>query len=136
MSVWAKFAKISSCENIYLYSTLPCFKSLVSLQFVTAWFVICRISLLPKPYKKTKITKRAETNHWETKNLKQHCLYKGTHLDSSDRLRGSHIKHSYTPRTLRTCCSQSELMILKIHESSVRASLLYNCTPNTLQARA
>ena len=38
---------------------------------------------------------------------------------------------SYTSRTLRACCSQSELTILKIRESSVRALFLYNCTPNT-----
>ena len=34
--------------------------------------------------------------------------------------------------TLRACCSQSELRILKIRE---RALFLYNFTPNTLRAR-
>ena len=43
--------------------------------------------------------------------------------------------YSYTPRTLRTCCSQSELKIFKIHERNVRALLLYNFTPNTLRTR-
>ena len=38
--------------------------------------------------------------------------------------------HSYTPRTLRACCSQSKFRILKIRESSARALFLYNCTPN------
>ena len=41
------------------------------------------------------------------------------------------ITHSYTPRTLRPSCSQSELMILKICKSSAHALFLYNCTPNT-----
>ena len=36
---------------------------------------------------------------------------------------------SYSPRTLRACCSQSEMTILKIRESSARALFLYNCTP-------
>ena len=40
------------------------------------------------------------------------------------------ILASYTPRTLRACCSQSKLRILKICESSARALFLYNCTPN------
>ena len=39
-------------------------------------------------------------------------------------------KDSYTPRTLRACCSQSKFRILKIRESSARALFLYNCTPN------
>ena len=39
-------------------------------------------------------------------------------------------KNSYTPRTLRACCSQSKFRILKIRESSARALFLYNCTPN------
>ena len=43
--------------------------------------------------------------------------------------------NSYTPRTLRACCSQSKFRILKIRESSARALFLYNCTPNTLRAR-
>ena len=38
--------------------------------------------------------------------------------------------HSYTPHTLRACCSQSKFRILKIRESSARALFLYNCTPN------
>ena len=38
--------------------------------------------------------------------------------------------HSYTPRTLRPCCSQSKFRILKIRESSARTLFLYNCTPN------
>ena len=38
--------------------------------------------------------------------------------------------HSYTPRTLSTCCSQSEFRKLKIRESRARALSLYNCTPN------
>ena len=38
--------------------------------------------------------------------------------------------NSYTPRTLRACCSQSKFRILEIHESSARALFLYNCTPN------
>ena len=38
--------------------------------------------------------------------------------------------NSYTPRTLRACCSQSKFRILKIRESSARALFLYNCTPN------
>ena len=38
--------------------------------------------------------------------------------------------YSYTPRTLRACCSQSKFRILKIRESSARALFLYNCTPN------
>ena len=42
------------------------------------------------------------------------------------------LGHSYTPRTLLACCSQSELMILKIPESSARALFLYNCTPNKI----
>ena len=37
---------------------------------------------------------------------------------------------SYTPRTLRACCSQSKFMILKLRESSAPALFLYNCTPN------
>ena len=37
---------------------------------------------------------------------------------------------SYTPRTLRACCSQSNFRILKICESSAHALFLYNCTPN------
>ena len=37
---------------------------------------------------------------------------------------------SYTPGTLRACCSQSKFRILKIHESSAGALFLYNCTPN------
>ena len=40
------------------------------------------------------------------------------------------IIYSYTPRTLRACCSQSKFRILKIRESSARALFLYNCTPN------
>ena len=40
---------------------------------------------------------------------------------------------SYTPRTLRTYCSQSESTILKIHESSARALFLYNCTANSFR---
>ena len=47
-------------------------------------------------------------------------------------------KHSlfvylYTPRTLRACCSQSELMILKICESSARALFLYNFPPGNFE---
>ena len=38
--------------------------------------------------------------------------------------------HSYTPRTLRACRSQSKFRILKIRESSAPALFLYNCTPN------
>ena len=38
--------------------------------------------------------------------------------------------YSYTPRTLRACCSRSKFRILKIRESSARALFLYNCTPN------
>ena len=38
--------------------------------------------------------------------------------------------HTYTPRTLRVCCSQSKFRILKICKSSARALFLYNCTPN------
>ena len=38
--------------------------------------------------------------------------------------------HSYTPRTLRACCSQSKFRILKLCDSSARALFLYNCTPN------
>ena len=34
--------------------------------------------------------------------------------------------NSYTPRTLRACCSQSKFRILKIRESSARALFLYN----------
>ena len=45
------------------------------------------------------------------------------------------IEYSYILRTLRACCSQSELRILKIHESNTRALFLYNCTLNTLHAR-
>ena len=41
--------------------------------------------------------------------------------------------NSHTPHTLRACCSQSKLTILKICESSVRALFLYSCTPNTLR---
>ena len=44
--------------------------------------------------------------------------------------------HSYTLRRLRTCCSQFELMILKIHESSAWALFLCNFTPNNLGASA
>ena len=40
------------------------------------------------------------------------------------------ISNSYTPRTLRACCSQSKFRILKIRESSMRALFLYNCTLN------
>ena len=36
--------------------------------------------------------------------------------------------HSYTPCTLRACCSQSEFRLLKISQSSKRALFLYNCT--------
>ena len=43
------------------------------------------------------------------------------------------IDYSYNPCTLRTCCSQSELTILKICKSSACALFLYNCTPNTLR---
>ena len=39
-------------------------------------------------------------------------------------------QYSYTPRTLRACCSQSKFRILEISESSARALFLYNCTPN------
>ena len=42
----------------------------------------------------------------------------------------SHIDTSYTPRTLRACCSQTKFRILKIRESSARVLFLYNCTPN------
>ena len=54
-----------------------------------------------------------------------HGLKSPTHL-------GNHLinMHSYTPRTLRACCSQSKFRILKIRESSARALFLYNCTPN------
>ena len=38
--------------------------------------------------------------------------------------------HSYTMRTLRACCSQSKLRMLKIRESSARALFLY--TPKHL----
>ena len=41
-------------------------------------------------------------------------------------LPNAYIKDSYTPRTLRTCCRQSEFRILKIRESSARA--FYFCT--------
>ena len=40
------------------------------------------------------------------------------------------ITYSYTPRTLRACCSQSKFRILKIRESSARAIFLYNWSPN------
>ena len=40
----------------------------------------------------------------------------------------SFIEISYSSRTLRACCSQSELKILKICESRARALFLYNCT--------
>ena len=40
------------------------------------------------------------------------------------------VYNSYTPRTLRACCSQSKFRILKIRQSSGRALFLYNCTPN------
>ena len=40
------------------------------------------------------------------------------------------MTYSYTPRTLRAYCSQSKFRILKIRESSARALVLYNCTPN------
>ena len=40
------------------------------------------------------------------------------------------IHDSYTPRTLRACCSQSKFRILKIRESSARALFLYNYTLN------
>ena len=36
---------------------------------------------------------------------------------------------------VRACCSQSEVMILRIRESSVRVSFLYNCAPNALRMR-
>ena len=38
--------------------------------------------------------------------------------------------YSYTPRTLRACCSQFKFRILKIRQSIARALFLYNCTPN------
>ena len=41
----------------------------------------------------------------------------------------------YTLRVL-ACCSQSELTIFEIRESSARALFLYNCTPNTLRRSA
>ena len=41
---------------------------------------------------------------------------------------------SYTPRTLRADCSQSEFGP-KIRKCSARALFLYNSTPNTLCAR-
>ena len=34
------------------------------------------------------------------------------------------VTYSYTPRTLRACCSQSKFRILKIRESSARAFAL------------
>ena len=40
--------------------------------------------------------------------------------------------YSYTPRTLRACCSQSEFRILKIRESSARALFLCNCNTGDL----
>ena len=39
--------------------------------------------------------------------------------------------YSYTLCTLCACDSQSELMILKIRESSAHTLFQYNCTPNT-----
>ena len=45
------------------------------------------------------------------------------------------VNNSYTPRTLRASCNQSELTILKICKSSTRALFLDNCTPNTLRER-
>ena len=44
---------------------------------------------------------------------------------------GSLIHNSHTPRTLRTCCSQSKLTILKVREISARALFLCSYTPNT-----
>ena len=44
------------------------------------------------------------------------------------------IVNSYTLHAQSACCSQSELTILKIRESSAHALFLYNCTPNTLRA--
>ena len=48
-------------------------------------------------------------------------------LGSYIRILYTRILYSYTPRT--PCCSQSELMILKIYKSSAHALFLYNCTP-------
>ena len=52
------------------------------------------------------------------------------HVESVDTVLWWLSIHSYTPRTLRACCSQSKFRILKICESSARALFLYNCTPN------
>ena len=41
--------------------------------------------------------------------------------DNSLRYKSTIIDYSYTPRTLRACCSQSEFRIFKIRESSARA---------------
>ena len=63
------------------------------------------------------------TVSWFRKGELWHCNI------SSKNLRYSLVYtfHSYTPRTLRTCCSQSKFRILKIRESSARALFLYNC---------
>ena len=45
------------------------------------------------------------------------------------------IEYSFTPCTIGASCSQSELRILKIRKSSVRALFLYNRTSNILRAR-
>ena len=46
-------------------------------------------------------------------------------------LTNSFLANSYTPRTVRACCSQSKFRILEIRESSARALFLYNCTPTS-----
>ena len=57
---------------------------------------------------------------------KGHIWVQGHHLKNDK----CHEKHSHTPHTQRTCCSQSKFRILKIRKSSARALFLYNCTPN------
>ena len=59
--------------------------------------------------------------------LKCSCYFSYTTLRQTQ---VGNMSYSYTPRTLRACCSQSKFRMLKIRESSARALFLYNCTPN------
>ena len=43
--------------------------------------------------------------------------------------------NSYTPRTLRVCCSRSEFEIPKMRRSRASALVLYNCTLNIVCTR-
>ena len=59
----------------------------------------------------------------------------GRHQSSSSLRFWLNERHSYTLRTVRAWCSQSEFRIIKIRETSARALFLYNCTANILRSR-